>query len=611
MGIATSVGEMVGARFQEARESREQVLLVGGGVEHARQKLSGEATVRSCRTGLAWVSKEVVTLESQTAGAGAAWQALGKPGLAKAEGATSQWELSDADAACDVTYQGAPDWPHLKASFRLRASKAGSYRIRWSLQGLRGHPVPEALAQGLHLEEEGEQFEVDWSDVATAHPDKVAVETNQQGVEIVFGPFALAAGEEIILDPTVASIYNLEGVEYPSGRRLVRTSDRTLYMAYVNTNASGSPRVYMKSSSDGGQTWSAATMVSADYECAYSALVSDSRDDLHVVYTGYGAGYTSYYQVWHAWRKEGVWQTPVRLSTTAGMESNGQYVPALAVDAADDLQAVWYGVATGYSHAQVWWAKCQQRNWQAPVRLSTTSGMDSYDQGYPTVATDGNLGVQVAWQGMATGYTSAIQIWFAEYVNGAWGSPVRLSTYSGMDSNGQSLPCLALSPDGHVHVTWGGTATGYTSYAQSWYAERTSSWQTPVRISTGTGMDTAAQGSSPMLAVDAGGQLHAVWGGNDATHTNQLFAAVRNSAGSWGTPSALTTTSWSRIPNLRWAPFHNRDGSLDWVYVQGETVLYYTGGDSDQSATSVNRKSQSFKALEFAHFELCEALPQE
>jgi len=110
-------------------------------------------------------------------------------------------------------------------------------------------------------------------------------------------------------------------------------------------------------------------MVSADYTSSGCALISDSRDDLHVVYVGLGSGYSTN-QVWYAWRKEGVWQTPVRISSAAGMESHNHSVPAPAVDAADDLHVVWWGLATGYStYQQIWWAACQQGAWQTPTRL--------------------------------------------------------------------------------------------------------------------------------------------------------------------------------------------------------------------------------------------------
>jgi len=394
----------------------------------------------------------------------------------------------------------------------------------------------------------------------------------------------------------IASVYWYSAISYSNGRHLARTSDGKLYAVYTTTDASGSIHVFVRESSDGGDNWSSATQLSTTAGAYQAVIAADSRDDLHVVFYGLGAG--SYNQLWHVWRREGVWQAPVRVSTAAGMDSYHQYTPALCVDAADDLQLVWYGKATGYtSYDQIWWAACQQGVWQTPVRLSTYPGMDGYGQSYPTIAADGEFGLHVAWVGKATGYTGYNQIWYAQYLNGAWQSPALISTYSGMDSYDQGVPSLAVDRAGLVHVVWYGKATGYTSYNQVWYAKRTDSWQTPVRISTGTGMDAKTQ-QWPTIAVDTAGQLHAIWEGADSTYTGRNVFYVKYDGSSWGTPAAKTTAGYNQRTCCRWAPFHNREGSLDWIWLEGTAFSFGSGGDSDQSITQGNPKSQSFKALE-------------
>jgi len=84
----------------------------------------------------------------------------------------------------------------------------------------------------------------------------------------------------------------------------------------------------------------------------------------------------------------------------------------------------------------------------------------------------------VVWHGKATGYTSYYQVWYAKY-NGSWSTPVRISTYSGMDSNNQYAPSIAVDTNDYLRVMWRGKATGYTDYEKVWYTSYESSWGTP------------------------------------------------------------------------------------------------------------------------------------
>jgi hypothetical protein len=261
----------------------------------------------------------------------------------------------------------------------------------------------------------------------------------------------------------------------------VRTSDGTLYAVYFK-QLSGYYQIYVAKSTDNGATWTGETRISTysgmeSYHQYYPSIAVDSNNYLHVVWYGMATGYTSYYQIWYA-KYTTSWQTPVRISTYSGMESYNQSYPSIAVDSNNYLHVVWYGCATGYtSYSQIWYAK-YTTSWATPVRISTYSGMESYSQAYPSIAVDSNNYLHVVWYGMATGYTSYYQIWYAKYTT-SWQTPVRISTYSGMESYHQYYPSIAVDSNNYLHVVWYGRATGYTDYNKVWYAEYTTSWQTP------------------------------------------------------------------------------------------------------------------------------------
>jgi len=587
-------------RAEPAQETAEAVHLWGAGLLHQLRKETGEAALLSAEDGAPWVERESVGLERSSGGRRPRWQVVGGHRRAGAEQGRLVREVGGAAATCRAEYRSGPDEP-LKVRFHLRAAQAGSYRVRWRLEGVRGSEVAGALAQGLRFADHRGFLEIAWADVVAAQGEVVSVERGEGGAEVVFGPFSLAAGEEVVLDPTIVAVYYTTCIAYPNQRSLARTAEGKLYACYTNMDANGRTQVYVKESADNGQNWGSETWVSTapgqdSAESLTPAIAVDSRDDLHVVYVGTATGYSAR-QVWHAWRKDGGWQTPVRISTADGMSGTSQGAPAISVDAADDLHVVWHGPTSTYSNQQIWWATRIGRAWQAPQRLSDYSGMDSYAQQYGSLGADGEGGVHVAWFGKATGYTTASQVWYAEYLDGVWQTPVRISTYSGMDSYLQEVPSLGVDAEANLHVAWYGRATGYTGSHQVWYAKRTTSWQTPVRLSTAAGMDSKGQGFTS-LEVGGPADLHVIWeGASTASPASSIFHS-RWDGSAWSTPTALTGSGQHRRPTVRWASFHNRGASLDWIWLEGSILVFSSGGDSDQSVTSTNRKSQSFKATE-------------
>ena len=172
------------------------------------------------------------------------------------------------------------------------------------------------------------------------------------------------------------------------------------------------------------------------------------------------------------------WIDETRISTYPGMSSTWQQTPAIVIDSNDNLYVVWQGAATGYSNNQIWYAKYNGTAWSTPERISTASGMESYTQSNPSIAVDLNNYIHVVWKGGATGY-SVSQIWYATY-NSSWQTPVRISTASGMESYAQKDPSIAVDINNFVYVIWFGQATDYTGYDKIWYANYTTSWSTPI-----------------------------------------------------------------------------------------------------------------------------------
>ncbi len=232
------------------------------------------------------------------------------------------------------------------------------------------------------------------------------------------------------------------------------------------------------------------------------------------------------------------WTDETRISTYAGMADYNQTCPAIAADSSGNLHAVWHGMATGYTTKyQVWYAK-YDGSWSEPVRISTYAGMANYHQRFPSISVDGSDNVHIAWDGGVTGFALA-QIWYSKYTD-SWSAPVKISDYAGMDSYEQSQPAIAIDSNDNVHLAWWGMATGFTAVNQIWYAKYDGSWSEPVRISTYAGMSSYSQGA-PSIAIDSSDHLHIVWYACATGYINNSQVWYAKYDGSWHEPVRIST----------------------------------------------------------------------
>jgi len=320
-------------------------------------------------------------------------------------------------------------------------------------------------------------------------------------------------------------------------------------------------QVYVKWSEDEGETWGGKTRISTysgmgSYTQWYPSIAVDSLGHLHVVWCGKATGYTGYDQIWYSKYDGSSWSYPVRLSTKPAHANYTQSTPMIAVDLSDNLHVVWSGrpaYADDLTNAQIWYTKFDGSTWSEPLRISTYSGMQSYYQYSPSVAVDGLGNLRVVWYGRATGYPTYNQIWYT-YYDGAWATPVRISTYSGMESYHQTFPCIAIGYDDKLHVVWHGGATGFAN-AQIWYAKYDGAWSTPLRISTGSGMENYLQ-QLASIAVRKNGSIPVLWIGRATGLSDYDKVFYANYIISWSVPECLQPTGSNTHPNLRWSRHH-------------------------------------------------------
>lgn len=337
---------------------------------------------------------------------------------------------------------------------------------------------------------------------------------------------------------------------FPNQRKLVRLSDGTLYVVYFK-KLNDLNQVYVKKSTNEGVTWKDETRISTypgmeNYSNCFPSIAIDSEDNLHVVWGGTSPDFPNYAQIWYS-KYTTSWSTPVMISTYPGMDSKSQRYPDIVVDSEGNLHVVWYGDASGFNWSQIWYAK-YDGSWSTPIRISTYTNMEINDQYEPSIAIDSNGYLHVVWTGGAHPlYPDSSQIWYAKYTT-SWVPPLRLSTRAGMESdNLQYTPSITIDSKDHIHVTWYGPETHYTGKERIWYVKYTTSWTTPLKISTYPGMDDNYQCHST-ITVDSEDNPHVVWDGMATGYTDYKKIWYAKYTTSWQTPECLQPTDQNIFP---------------------------------------------------------------
>jgi len=584
----------IAPKQEPASETEHVVEIVGGGLRHRVRRDSGRGRWVSARGAGTWVRCEELVLERETGGGRRPrWQAVGGHVAAGAHGERTRRDVGAAEARCVAEVESAQGAP-LKVSLRIEAAEEGRYRLRWSLRGIGGRLETAAGEQCLRIEGTEAGVRVDWSDVVEGHGDVVAAETVGAGVDIVFGPFELGARQAVELDPTIEQYYyigpgSMEGLT-ANARRLLRASDGRLCAIYLK-ESSGANHIFVSESTDDGANWTKPEIPESDDGDLGAGeepgVCIDSRDYVHLVFRD------SSDNICYRKYRAGEWSTALD-SNTVSTDAASTARPSVAADEFGQPHVVW---ESGSDQPQIVWATRLAGEWTSPDVVSTAAGMDSRDQSVPSIALDVEGNLHVVWQGTNSAYTDHDQIWHAEYADGSWGAPDRVSTASGMESYDQTLPCAAVDADGNVYAVWQGKATGYVEYEQIWCAQRTTSWQTPDRVSTATGMDTKHQ-VYPSVVVDANGDAHVLFEGEVATGGRKVYRAKKSDS-EWGCESE-TSAGQHRRPNARWSQFATNGGYLDWLCLDGDVLggPEHANEEHGGPIDNTNWRSQSFKAPE-------------
>jgi hypothetical protein len=336
-----------------------------------------------------------------------------------------------------------------------------------------------------------------------------------------------------------------EGTSYNHQRKLARTSDGTLHAVYYRSNGT-SKQIFYSYSLDEGVTWveEQVSFPPVDKDQRRPSIAADSRDNLHVVWSGYGWGNnTGWENIQYRVKTPSGWQPQEGLTDM----NQSQFEPSIVVDSQDNVHVAWYGWGwgnnTGYYNIQ--YRVKAPSGWQPREGLTDVAS----SQSDPAIAIDSKDNIHLVWHGRGWSNKETLNLQYMVKTSSGWQAREPLTD---VNAN-QYAASIAVDSLDNVHVVWGGHGWGVnTNKGNIQYLVRTSSgWQAQENVT-----DINDTQYLPSIAVDSLDNVHVVWTGwgwgNNIDWKNIQYRMKTPSG--WQPQEGLTNLEYSQTdPNLIWA----------------------------------------------------------
>ena len=283
-----------------------------------------------------------------------------------------------------------------------------------------------------------------------------------------------------------------------------------------------------------GIGWGTAELIeTSDGDAHNVQLAVDANGHVTTVWHQYDTS-LRHYDLWANRYTPGIgWGTAELIETS---QTDGTGGVQLAVDANGHVTAVWAQGAP--SRTDLWWNRYTPgTGWGAAQMLEY--GASSGGTGNPRVAIDSSGNVILVWSKSVPG---SRDLWSKRYTFGVgWGAAEPVEDMVGTSYQSE----LVADANGNATVVWV-QFTGVTGTIESAWANRYTpgiGWGTPELIET----SDSGHASSPELAVDASGDVTAVWTQDDGT-ANNLWANRYTPGSGWGEAELVDTNSSGLSP---------------------------------------------------------------
>jgi len=380
--------------------------------------------------------------------------------------------------------------------------------------------------------------------------------------------------------------YSSPNLEPNSARRIARTSNGSLWAAYLKT-IEGIPNIFLAQFSDQDKTWLEQAITESEYNQQNPSIAIDSKDNIHIVWQGRFQGNNSWQIRYRKYDSaQGEWQDIENLTS----EEFDQQNPSIAIDSQDNIHIVWSGKIPGYTYSQIRYQKYTD-SWQTIEKLSDqeycfipTYCHSIFNQDRPVLAIDSNDNLHLVWRGqnywsgVGAGGTS-YGIYYRKYA-GSWQNIKQLKKAS--FDKGKFLS-VAIDDDNNVHIVWertraeSDTGQWFGPY-QIWYQRYTTTWEAPIILhETARGLNEYQE--QPSVSLDSEGNIYVVWYGRKKEDLKINYKIYfKQYIGSWQETEILVADGLNQYPNLIFGFWPKISGQHTNIPKTGYAFLYQEGG---------------------------------
>jgi hypothetical protein len=261
-------------------------------------------------------------------------------------------------------------------------------------------------------------------------------------------------------------------------------------------------------------------------EQASPALAVDGAGRIHAVWEDLRGG--SQRGLYYASSADGAsWGANTPL--TGSLASLNHISPHLVAGASDALYLAWDG------GNDIYFSYRERGLWSAPEPINA---LRAVDRDLPRLALDAQGGLLAAWEDRRSATPTVFVAYSAAPSDGAWGAEVR-ATPLGVWAQ---RPSIAAAPDGTLYLAYQGDAGIFMISS----GDKGATWSEPQRVDDGAGNAFA----NPQVAVDANGGVHCIWCRLRSTDGFADVAGARSTDGgaTWGDRAVLASTTGTAEP---------------------------------------------------------------
>jgi Tol biopolymer transport system component len=337
------------------------------------------------------------------------------------------------------------------------------------------------------------------------------------------GQAGLVLGQPLAMNPPLELPEETQGTGRPGC--LVIDSRGTLHTVYPVIVPSGTALAYVSKPLDGPLS---DAVYLTDAGGGDSGLAVDSADTLYTVRSIYLDDEQRFTLTYRYKPVDGEWSPAARIPD---VRANLNSTPHLATDSHDGLHLVWDCQECG---SQVYYiTRTADGEWMTPMTLPAEPVFYFFRP--MDVVMTGDDVLHVVWY--ETGESDPSNgrlVYLRKPPGGSWSPRMTLATSSAEDQviGSPGSPTLVADSSGRLYLFWMSSQNGQTiSFRQS--ADGGQTWSEPVRLP----IWNANLGTVPVIQVDAGGRIHALWTRQNPDYTRSIvYTSSVDHGATWSKP---------------------------------------------------------------------------